>query len=95
MNDTTKRDITPDSDALGEITKRDEFPPQFDSSRSMSFEAPAIDAAPGPELQAADEPRLFDDAHEPERLEPPPIDIAEGGADAGGADADRAGRLPK
>ena len=82
MNDTTKRDI-PDSDALGEITKRDEFPPQFETSRSMSFEAPAIDATPGPELQAADEPRLFDDAHEPEGLESPPIDIAQGGPDAG------------
>ena len=77
MNDTTKRDITPDSDALGEITKRDEFPPQFDRSRSMSFQAPAIDAAPDHELQAAGEPRLFDDAHEPEHLEPPPADVAE------------------
>ena len=90
MNDTTKRDITPDSDALGEITKQDEFPPQFDSSRSMSFAAPEIDTAPGPDLRADDEPRLFNDEHEPERLEPPPADVAEVSDVA--ADPTRSGR---
>ena len=41
MNDTTKRDIIPDGDALGETTQRDEFPPQFDTSKSGRLAAPA------------------------------------------------------
>jgi type IV secretion system protein VirB10 len=84
MNDTTKRDIIPDATTLGETTQRDQFPPQFETSESGRLAAPApVDATPEPELQPDDHLHLFDDAHEPEALDPPPLDIPDG-ADVSG-----------
>src|ERR1700690_1776296 len=79
MNDTTKRDSMPQADELGETTQRDEFPPQFETSKSGRLAQPApVDAAPEPELLPDDHFHLFDDAHEPEALDPPPLDIPDG-----------------